>query len=96
MESYVWCLFFVLGLLVLYQLGVIAQGVQSTAAMTKRLLAHQGIEWETELEPSNRVRELASNAKTGVAAIKAYREETGLGLRKAKAVVDELRAAGRG
>ena len=58
--------------------------------MMKRLLAHQGIHWEAAIEPSAKVKELAISVENEIAAIKAYREQTGLGLKEAKAVVEEL------
>ncbi len=92
MENYVWLLFFALGVLVVNQLASIARSLQAMAAMMKRLLSDQGVEWEAAGPPSATVEELASNPKTYILAIKAYREQTGLGLKDAKAVVDDLRA----
>ena len=92
MENYVWLIFVALGVLALNQLASIARSMRVSAEMMKRLLAHQGIEWETQVEPSERVKALAKTAKTRIAAIKAYREQTGLGLKEAKAVIDGLRA----
>ena len=96
METYVWLLVIAFGLVVLMQLARILQSLQSTEAMMKRFLSRNGVEWEAAIEPSAKVRELAQNAKTYVAAIKAYREQTGLGLREAKAVVDELSRSRQG
>jgi len=90
MENLVWLFFFGLGVLMLRQLTSIARSLQSTEAMMKRLLSYEGVEWEAEVEPSERVKALASNKRTRIAAIKAYREQSGLGLREAKAVVDEI------
>lgn len=90
MENHIWLLFFVLGLPILMQLGRIARSLESTESMLRRLLSHQGIEWESAVEPSAAVKALAVNAGTRLAAIKAYREQTGLGLREAKAVIDGL------
>ena len=89
MESYFWLLV-ALGVLVLMQLASILRSLQSTEAMMRRFLSHNGVEWEAAAEPSARVKELALNARNRVAAIKAYREQTGLGLREAKSVIDEL------
>ena len=118
MQTSVWLVFFVLGLLALIQLGRIARSLESTArsletrsletrslesrsleskaAMTKRLLAHRGVESETDVEPSAKVRELAVDRKTYVDAIRAYRQQTGLDLREAKAFVDALARPRRG
>lgn len=90
MERYGWLAFFVLGLLVLWQLANVAQRLSGIAAMMRRLLSKEGVEWETAAEPSARVQELALGSGTYVAAIKAYREQTGLGLKEAKAAVDRL------
>ena len=76
-------------------LRAILGSLQSTEAMTRRLLSHQGIDWQTNVEPSDRVRDLAVNPKSHIAAIKAYREQSGLGLKEAKAVVDGLSRAPR-
>ena len=96
METNPWLLTLALVGVALVQLTSIARSLQSTTAMMRRLLAHQGIEWEVAIEPSAQVRELASNAKTRVAAIKAYREQSGLGLAEAKAVIDRLPDRARG
>ena len=92
--------FLAIGALALVQLAgplrAILRSVQSTEAMTRRLLSHQGVDWETAVEPSERVKNLAVNPKDYVEAIKAYRRQTGLGLQEAKAVVDGLSRAGRG
>ena len=90
METYLWIFFLFMALLALKQLASILRSLQSTEAMMKRLLAHQGIHWEATTEPSTKVKELAMNAGNEIAAIKAYREQTGLGLKEAKTVVEEL------
>lgn len=90
MESNVLFLFLGLGVLALVQLASIARSLRNTEAMLERFLFREGVEPRGPIEPSERVRELASNSRTYVAAIKAYREQTGLGLREARAVVDEL------
>jgi ribosomal protein L7/L12 len=90
MENWVWILFVAIGLLALKELGSIARSVQGTEAMTRRLLSQQGVEWETHAEPSDRVKALATGTGTRIAAIQAYRAQTGLGLKEAMAVVDQL------
>ena len=42
--------------------------------------------------PSQRVQDLAQDRKKKVEAIKAYREETGAGLKEALEVIDQLRS----
>jgi ribosomal protein L7/L12 len=94
MEGYIWVIFSAFGVLALMQLASTLAGIlrslQSTEAMMKRFLAHQGIHWEAAVEPSEKVKELALKPGSTVAAIKAYREQTGVGLKEAKAVVEEL------
>jgi ribosomal protein L7/L12 len=90
MTDSIWMLFLILGVFAVMQLAAIARSLRDTAAMMRRLLAHQGVDWETVVEPSDKVKELAVDRKNYVAAIKAYREQSGLGLKEAKAVVDGL------
>jgi ribosomal protein L7/L12 len=87
MENYIWLLFFALGVLMLNQLASIARSLANAASAIERLTRPEGA---VDMEPSARVAELALSRSTYVAAIKAYREQTGLGLKEAKAVVDEL------
>lgn len=97
MESYVWLLVVAVGVLLL-ELGSILRRIlrslQSTEDMMKRFLTHSGVGWEAAIEPSPKVRELAVDKRSYVAAIKAYREQTGLGLKEAKAVIDDLARQG--
>ena len=44
-------------------------------------------------EPSERVRELAADSKKKIEAIRAYREESGADLKRARQVVEQLRSA---
>ena len=90
METYLWIFFLFIALLALKPLASILRSLQSTEAMMKRLLAHQGIHWEVATEPSAKVKELTRSVGNEIAAIKAYREQTGLGLKEAKTVVEEL------
>jgi hypothetical protein len=43
---------------VLMQLSSILRSLQSTEAMMKRFLSHNGVEWEAAAEPSARVKDL--------------------------------------
>ncbi len=90
MTDAIWLLFLILCVVALMQLAAISRTLQETAAMMRRLIAHQGVDRDTVAEPSDKVKELALNPKSYVAAIKAYREQSGLGLKEAKAVIDEL------
>jgi hypothetical protein len=53
------------------------------------LLKHHGIESSLGPPLSEQVKELARNPSLKIMAIKAYREETGVGLAEAKAAVEE-------
>ena len=90
METYLWIFFLFIALLALNQIANILRSLQSVEVMMKRLLAHQGVRWEVATEPSAKVRELALNPGNEIAAIRAYREQTGLGLKEARTVVEEL------
>jgi ribosomal protein L7/L12 len=94
MENHDWIFvvlgLFVLGVFALGQLAGILRSVQRTEAMLASLLARDGVQWGEAVEPSAKVKELALNPRTYVEAIKAYREQTGLDLREAKAVIDRL------
>ena len=55
-------------------------------------LTHQGIQLPPEHSPlSDRVKELAADPQRKIEAIKAYREETGAGLKEAKDAVEKWR-----
>ncbi len=68
----------------------IQERLQRTEAKLDAVLKHLGVEWGRFSEPSDRIKELASHPGTRVEAIKAYREQTGLGLKDAKDVIDAL------
>jgi hypothetical protein len=59
-------------------------------ATISKLVARLGVKLDIPLEPSGAVKELAKSPNQYIAAIRAYREETGAGLKEAKAVVDKL------
>jgi ribosomal protein L7/L12 len=59
-------------------------------ATMAKLVARLGVQLDSSLEPSDAVKELAKNPRQYIAAIKTYREETGAGLKEARAVVDKL------
>lgn len=94
MENPLWFGLFALAGLVLMQLANIARSLRSTEAILAQLLIQRRAR-DLPTEPSDRIRELASHRRTYVAAIRAYREQTGLGLKEAKAVVDLLAHSAR-
>jgi ribosomal protein L7/L12 len=73
-----------------YFLIRILERIQNTESKLDALLNHFGIEWGKFSEPSNRVKELAKDPSSRIMAIKAYREQTGLGLKDAKDVIEKL------
>jgi ribosomal protein L7/L12 len=84
----------------LIQLARLEKRLQDAEAMLRALTRHFGIEHRVIggehgvfVEPSDRVKELARDPKAKIEAIKAYREQTGLGLKEAKKVVDSLSQA---
>ncbi|MCV2354613.1 ribosomal protein L7/L12 [Paucibacter sp. B2R-40] len=76
---------FVLSLLV----GIKSQ-LRESEAKLNALLMHMGIAWGQYAEPSEEVIALAKDPKAKIEAIKAYRTQTGLGLKEAKEVIDKL------
>jgi ribosomal protein L7/L12 len=54
------------------------------------LLRERNIDFTGATPVSERVRELATNPQTKIAAIKQYRDETGAGLAEAKAMVESI------
>jgi ribosomal protein L7/L12 len=69
-----------------------ARRLQDVERKLNQLLSHLGIDPTSQVSPSTRVISLAADPKQRIAAIKAYREETGAGLEDAVAVIDKLQA----
>ena len=74
----------------LHRIGALEQTQRDLLFRVTKLLEHQGIQLGEALEPSDRVKELAKTPGKEVEAIKAYREQTGLGIKEAMAVVRGL------
>lgn len=60
------------------------------------MLTHLGIDPDARVAPSSHVMSLAADPRQRIEAIKAYREQTGAGLKVAAAVIDEIAANARG
>lgn len=73
----------------LSQLAAIKTRLRETDAKLDLLLKQIGVEWGQFAEPSDQVKTLAKDPKTFIQAIKAYREQTGLGLKEAKDVLEK-------
>lgn len=83
------------GLVAVIEILRIHSRLGQVEAMLARLLSHLNVDLDPSIEPSETVKLLAADRKSYVKAIKAYREQTGLGLQPAKAVVDRLVADNR-
>lgn len=71
-------------------LGSLGRRVRSLEQQMSVLQRHLGLISPPLYSPSDRVKQLAADPKRKLEAIKAYREESGLGLREAKRIVEEL------
>jgi ribosomal protein L7/L12 len=80
-------------LYIAHQISKIYYQNQDAQFRLDKLLGHQGFNLGVAEEPSTEVKELAIAAGKEIEAIKAYREQTGLGLKEARAVVQRLRRA---
>jgi ribosomal protein L7/L12 len=82
----------ILTLSILLTTALLAASIRPDLARLDRkvnlLLKHMNIPYETAFELSERVKELARDPSRKIAAIKAYREETGAGLAEAKEAVE--------
>jgi ribosomal protein L7/L12 len=56
------------------------------------VLTHLGIDSDARVAPSSHVMNLAADPRQRIEAIKAYRQQTGAGLKVAAAVIDEIAA----
>jgi ribosomal protein L7/L12 len=77
-------------LLLVYQLIRLSERLKQNETKLDALLKHFEIEWGALSEPSELVKKLAQDLSTRIQAIKAYRQQTGAGLKDAKEVVERL------
>ena len=89
LPTWLWPLALLLGL---YQLARIHERLRQLEAQLERLLQEAGVPAGEALEPSDAVKALARDPAQRIEAIRAYRRQTGLGLREARAVIDRLGA----
>ncbi|MBB4844664.1 ribosomal protein L7/L12 [Paucibacter oligotrophus] len=76
----------------IFQLSRLHSRIGRLETQLDALLRHFKVAAEGRFEePSEQVKALARDPKTQIETIKAYREQTGLGLKEAKEVVDGLR-----
>jgi ribosomal protein L7/L12 len=60
------------------------------------VLTHLGIDPTAQVAASSHVMSLAADPRKRIEAIKAYREQTGAGLKEAVAVIDKIAADANG
>ena len=70
--------------------------VQELERKLNLVLTHLGIDPSVRIAPSSHVINLAMDPRQRIAAIKAYRTQTGAGLKEAVAVIDEITAKSKG
>jgi ribosomal protein L7/L12 len=67
--------------------------IQEVERKLNLVLTHLGIDPNARVAPSSHVLSLASDPRKRIEAIKAYREQTGAGLKQAMEVVDKIAAS---
>jgi hypothetical protein len=70
--------------------------IQELERKLNLVLTHLGIDPSVRIAPSSHVMDLARDPRQRIAAIKAYRAQTGAGLKEAVAVIDEIAANAKG
>ena len=70
--------------------------IQDVERKLNLVLTHLGIDPNAHVAPSDHVMSLAADPRKRIKAIKAYREQTGAGLREAAAVIDKAAANAKG
>ena len=70
--------------------------MQNVERKLNLVLAHLGIDPTAQIAPSSGVISLAADPRQRIEAIKAYRMQTGAGLKEAAAVIDKIAASVQG
>jgi ribosomal protein L7/L12 len=70
--------------------------IQEMERKLNLVLTHLGIDPTAQVAPSSHVMSLAADPKQRIAAVKAYREQTGASLKEAVAVIDKVAANAKG
>jgi ribosomal protein L7/L12 len=73
-----------------WQLLRVSEKLDRQEAHWQSLLRHLGVTPGQLAEPSDEVKALARQPGKHIEAIRAYREQTGLGLKEAKDVIDRI------
>ena len=90
MDVYVPLACIIAGLLAVIEIFRIDRRLDRMEAVLERLLPHRYVDPHVSVEPSEAVKLLAADPGSYVEAIRTYRQQTGLGLKSAKAVIDRL------
>ena len=69
--------------------------IQEVERKLNLVLTHLGIDPNVPVAPSSHVTNLATDPRKRIEAIKAYREQTGAGLKEAMEVVDKIAASAK-
>jgi ribosomal protein L7/L12 len=86
-----WLMAFVsFSILIVGPLWAIDRRTRRLETMISDIVRHLGVSGASIQEPSDEVKALAKDPEKFILAIKAYRAQTGLGLREAKEVVERL------
>ncbi len=86
-------------LLVANAIGVFvthARRLQDVERKLNLIIAHLGIDPAAPITPSSHVVSLAADPHQRIAAIRAYRQQTGAGLKDAMAVIDRIASESNG
>jgi ribosomal protein L7/L12 len=86
-------------LLVANAIGAFVSNARRLQDMERKLnlvLAHLGIDPTARVNPSSDVINLAADPRQRIAAIKAYRLQSGAGLKEAVAVIDRIASGSNG
>jgi ribosomal protein L7/L12 len=67
-----------------------ARRLQDVERKLNLIIAHLGIDSATPITPTSHVVSLAADPQQRIAAIRAYRQQTGAGLKDAMAVIDKI------
>jgi len=73
-----------------------ARRFQDVERKLNLVLAHLGIDPTAQVNPSSDVINLAADPRQRIAAIRAYRLQTGAGLKEAVAVIDRIASGSNG
>lgn len=90
MENWLGVIGLAAGLGLVAALSRLGSRIQSLEYQLLALRRHLGLASPPLYSPSDRVKQLAADPKRKLEAIKVFREESGLGLREAKTIIEEL------